>query len=920
MFSIRRYNRKKQEDRQLKRRIIFIAFVIVECLWGAVFVSAAETDSSHRISFEEGQAVVVFQGKRNKNFGRKVAQSLIDDGDIQVSDTCCFVYNSRQNNSAILKSSQALFGEKVLAVALVKSQKLSTEEIIDCLQEEETIHVVVPNFRTKTNALTNDTYLKSQWALQNTGQNGGSYGLDLNPEMLWKKTASGGDKVVAVLDTGVDYHHEDLKGNIWVNPYQKKLPGKYGYDFYNNDGNPLDDNGHGTHCSGIIGAVGDNGKGICGIGKNVKIMALKHMGANGSGNFYDAIKCYEYVSRAQDLGVDVVAVSNSYGIEDTGSLSSKQAEEIKSVNALFAEMMDIVGEKGAVSVVAAGNTKANLDVSQGCPSGAKSLYKLTVAATNDLGNLAEYSNYGRRFVDLAAPGSNILSTTNENSFLPGIYTKEKRQVLNAYYSDYEEEKIDDISWGIPELYDKDSYENGFMKVSLDHTKWFQQGHQSLKLSFSGVKAHKQILLEIPYTIKNVSKGVKISMAMLGSTSVREKQGTVKVLDRASDVVTADVIKEIENGEEFAEIDACGEWRYCSVDAQAVVSSDIQNRKVILCVEFPEDGDYSLYLDQIGVSKGNITEEAFGKYSFMDGTSMACPYVAGAAALIASADPDLSAQGIISSIKRSIRPLDSLKGKTTYGGMLDLSKVKLSGKVTSVKLNKKTLKLSKGKSEKLKAAISPKGKKISWKSSNPKIVSVDRNGKVTANGYGKAVITAFSGEKKATCKVTSGYKIQYKLNGGINSKKNLKAYYKETMTLKKPMKRGYLFKGWYTDKAYKKRLKKITKQSKRNYTLYAKWEKIDRMDKAYIYWISKRQSSTIWITCKEEEEADGYQIKYSLRKDFKKTHTKTINSRFEKKKIQGLKKQKTYYVKIRTWKIDSAGKKVYGKYSRIVEIQ
>ena len=119
------------------------------------------------------------------------------------------------------------------------------------------------------------------------------------------------------------------------------------------------------------------------------------------------------------------------------------------------------------------------------------------------------------------------------------------------------------------------------------------------------------------------------------------------------------------------------------------------------------------------------------------------------------------------------------------------------------------------------------KNVKWTSSNTKIATVNAAGKITAKRYGKVTITATSQDGTgvtAKCKVTVGYKIKYKLNGGKNNKSNPKAYYKTVITLQKPTREGYKFKGWYTDKRFKNRIKVIPKSYKRNLTLYAKWKK------------------------------------------------------------------------------------------------
>ncbi len=157
-------------------------------------------------------------------------------------------------------------------------------------------------------------------------------------------------------------------------------------------------------------------------------------------------------------------------------------------------------------------------------------------------------------------------------------------------------------------------------------------------------------------------------------------------------------------------------------------------------------------------------------------------------------------------------------------------LKPANKVTSIKLNKKTLGLVKGKTYTLKATVGPsyaKNKKVKWKSSNTSVATVNKNGKITAKKYGKVTITATAKDGSgvvAKCKLTVGYRIKYKLNNGKNNKNNPKVYYKTGIVLKNPTRKGYKFKGWYTDKYFRNRIKKIPKSYKRNLTLYAKWQK------------------------------------------------------------------------------------------------
>jgi len=153
-------------------------------------------------------------------------------------------------------------------------------------------------------------------------------------------------------------------------------------------------------------------------------------------------------------------------------------------------------------------------------------------------------------------------------------------------------------------------------------------------------------------------------------------------------------------------------------------------------------------------------------------------------------------------------------------------------VSSIRLSEKKVTLQKGDKRVLEVLISPVDAtkaSVTWKSSDKKVATVNKKGKVKAVGNGVAVITATAADgsgKKATCKIIVPYKITYKLGGGTNSKKNPSAYYNEKVTLKNPVREGYVFKGWYTDKKYKNKITVIKKGTKKNYTLYAKWKKLN----------------------------------------------------------------------------------------------
>jgi len=259
--------------------------------------------------------------------------------------------------------------------------------------------------REPPSGMPNDPLFGEQWALNNLGQDGGKKRADLDALAAWATTKGSDEVVVAVLDSGVDYTHVDLVKNMWVRP--KNVPaytddelGTFndlnGYNGTDKDTDPMDDNGHGTHCAGIIGAEGDNGEGITGINQKIKIMPLKFLGRGGFGSTNDAIEAINYAIDRKKNGVNVRIISASWG-----STAKSQALE---------DTIRAAGDAGILFVAAAGNDGSNNDSRPHYPSNYDLPNVISVAALDRSDNLASFSNFGVKTVHIAAPGKDILST------------------------------------------------------------------------------------------------------------------------------------------------------------------------------------------------------------------------------------------------------------------------------------------------------------------------------------------------------------------------------------------------------------------------------------------------------------------------------------------------------------------------------
>lgn len=257
----------------------------------------------------------------------------------------------------------------------------------------------------------NDEMFTRQWSLENIGQSGGMKGADISALLAWFKTTGSDKVVVAVLDSGVDYTHRDLISNIWLRPANMapyvddelgEFNDEHGFNATDRLRDPMDDNGHGTHCAGIIGAEGNNNFGITGVNWSVEIMPLKFMSANGSGTTKDAIEAINYVIERKRAGVNVRVISASWG-----STQKSQA---------LGDAIKRAGDEGILFVAAAGNSSEDADKRPHYPAGYDLPNIVSVAALDRNDKLAGFSNYGAKSVHIAAPGKDVLSTWLNGEF------------------------------------------------------------------------------------------------------------------------------------------------------------------------------------------------------------------------------------------------------------------------------------------------------------------------------------------------------------------------------------------------------------------------------------------------------------------------------------------------------------------------
>lgn len=258
----------------------------------------------------------------------------------------------------------------------------------------------------------NDPSFNQLYGMHNPGSRTAVADADIDAPEAWDIQKGSKNVLIGIIDTGIDCSHPDLKANCWTNPGESGLDARgrdkktngvdddkngyvddwHGWDFVNKDNDPLDDNRHGTHVAGTIGAAGDNGVGVVGVNWQVSMMGLKFLSGDGSGTLEDAVLAIEYATK-----MGVTLSSNSWG---GGGFSQTMFDAIKEAN-----------KKGILFTAAAGNDGVDNDAQPHYPASYALPNIVSVAATDDKDGLAAFSCYGQKSVHVAAPGVDILSTT-----------------------------------------------------------------------------------------------------------------------------------------------------------------------------------------------------------------------------------------------------------------------------------------------------------------------------------------------------------------------------------------------------------------------------------------------------------------------------------------------------------------------------
>ena len=527
------------------------------------------------------------------------------------------------------------------------------EEALELYLEDPDVEHAEPNYIVYADiAPPNDTYFNRLWGLHNTGQNvngtNGTADADIDVLDAWDVTTGSSNVIVAVVDSGVDTNHPDLQANIWTNP--DETPGNgidddgngyiddvNGWDFYIDDNDPRDANGHGTHVAGTIAAAGHNATGVTGVSWSAKIMALRFLDAWGSGTTANAIAAIEY---ATAMGADVI--NNSWG---GGGYNTS--------------LKTAIDASDAVVVCAAGNSGRNNDSIPYYPSSYNSSNIIAVAASDQDDTRASFSNYGANSVDVAAPGTNIYSAA------PGRET--------VWEDDFEDNDISDwTTGGTNDTWDTTNEEAFASTYSLTDSPNVNYRNNTNSWAYSP-----------PIDLSNHT-AAKLEFKIYGNA-----EGGYDVLwvEASTNRVIWNPVSFQLPGDPSLYIGitgAFGSWTTIIADLEAY---DYEN-SIYIRFHLTSDNDTradGYYIDDVKVTAASSSYNG-NEYTFKHGTSMATPHVAGLAALLKAHNPALSNIQIKAAIEDSVDFKAALNNRVKTDGRINAATALAAPEISNVQVS------------------------------------------------------------------------------------------------------------------------------------------------------------------------------------------------------------------------------------------
>ncbi len=714
--------------------------------------------------YEEGTVIVTLAAPKRTTLTRKGTTSF--DSDIKVEQT---IHIGDASPLAHTKEQKEFLDEKEFYISEVSSDEYSTKDLIKKLENKAYVVRVEPNYKQYLNSTNIDPMSDKQWYLNGASETGTSPGI---AHAAAKGKPRTGSPVIAIMDTGINYTHEDLADRMWTNTYSE-LDGVHGYDFMDLDTDPMDVDGHGTHCAGIAAAASDNGKGIAGI-SNAELMALKIF-SNGDTDDITILLAMHYLLRAKRLGVNIVAVNCSWG----GGTSSKT----------LPSLIEELGDMGVTFVFGSGNESLNHDMNSptSCPYDLYQAnpnlrkYMIIVGATDRNDNVASFSDYGTHDVDLFAPGHQILSTYIETAYFPSYYADDVEEEITFRYL-----PLDDGS-DLQNIY-HDEQIGVSSDINTDISFSPEANFPSRGNSGS---------IEWTMDLGAPSSFVKSSYLYLDVTDAGlDPEATYYVssflgMSNAKGEINWEHMVQISSGPEGSE----GNRFYIAPDGRMYIK--------IIGFEIPgvAEGRFSYYVDDIGISTANPNVEKLGQYKICSGTSMAAPMVTGAIGLLHELYPSDNTYNRKRRLLSCVRKTASTENKCSSGGILDLTSLdsyipeespvispdatpdsaisnpdstmsqtpststspqKILVKKLKINAQKKTLRAK--KTLRLKAVVTPSNasnKKVRWSSSKKKWATVTQKGVVKAKKAGIGHVVKITAKAKDGSRKTASIKIKIK---------------------------------------------------------------------------------------------------------------------------------------------------------------
>lgn len=487
------------------------------------------------------------------------------------------------------------------------------ETMVANLQANPAVAHAQPNYIYHASVVPNDADFGTMWGLNN------SNGVDINAPEAWNLRNDCSTVVVAILDSGINYNHVDLKDNMWVDSdYLIYSGGGHGYDYVDGDFDAMDTNGHGTHVAGTVGAAGNNGFGTTGVCWKVQLMAVRVLNAAGVGTTANIVSGIDYATTngAHVINASLGSTSGSPG--DAMDLAIARAQA-----------------RGIIFVAAAGNSGSNNNTTPVYPANYNRSNIISVAAVDQNGDLASFSNFGSSTVDVAAPGVSILSTWNGTN----------ETVTNSSFSSWTRQG----NWGTS----TQTYGSVQYPMLTNHSDWYGTGYANnensyafLNFDLSGIDA-ATLYFRTDYAI-NSGDTYRIGYSSTGGNP-------------------SSALLSISNG-------TTGNALF-PITSLLGSELDLKNCLTAACtIGFQLQSDGTTGTPQIGAGIADVkitkTTLTTNSCSSIQGTSMAAPHVAGLAALLKAQRPSASYTTILSRIKNNGTSLSSLSGKTVFGKMIN----------------------------------------------------------------------------------------------------------------------------------------------------------------------------------------------------------------------------------------------------------